>query len=447
MEALKKFTDQLNFQLTQDQKNAILDILKDLQKGKPMNRLLQGDVGSGKTIVAAIAALMTVNNNYQVALMAPTEILAEQHFRTFTQLFKDFDITIGLITSTTTQITWKGLVSILTKKDFLKNCAQQQIQIVIGTHALIQKNVRLPHLGLAIIDEQHRFGVEQRKKLLENKDNFIPHLLSMTATPIPRTLALTLWGDLDISSIKELPKNRKPIITKIITPHQRKKIYQFIRSQIQAGRQSFVICPLINNSLKLEVKSVTQEYEKLKKEVFPDLSIAMLHGKMKTEIKDNVMKQFLNQEIDILISTSVIEVGIDVPNATVMMIEGAERFGLAQLYQFRGRVGRGKYQSYCFLFTETNNTNSYKRLEAILKAKNSFELAELDLQMRGPGEFLGKRQSGLPDYFMEALKNLNLIEITKKEAENLLNNDPELKQYPLLKEKTEQQLSILEMLH
>ncbi|HOD96783.1 MAG TPA: ATP-dependent DNA helicase RecG [Candidatus Paceibacterota bacterium] len=447
MEALKKFTDKLNFQLTQNQKNAILDILKDLQKDKPMNRLLQGDVGSGKTIVAAIAALMTVKNNYQVAFMAPTEILAEQHFRTFTQLFKDFDITIGLITSATTQISWNGLVSILTKKDFLKQCAQQQIQIIIGTHALIQKNVRFPHLGLAIIDEQHRFGVEQRKKLLENKNNFIPHLLSMTATPIPRTLALTLWGDLDISSIKELPKNRKPIITKIITPPQREKVYQFIRSQVQAGRQVFVICPLINNSLQLEVKSVTQEYEKLKKEVFPDLSIAMLHGKMKTETKDSIMKKFLNQEIDILISTSVIEVGIDVPNATVMMIEGAERFGLAQLYQFRGRVGRGNHQSYCFLFTETSNANSHKRLEAILKAKNSFELAELDLQMRGPGEFLGKRQSGLPDYFMEALKNLNLIEITKKEAENLLNTDPTLNKYPLLKEKIEQQLSILEMLH
>jgi len=447
MAALKKFADQLNFQLTGDQKSAILDILRDLQKGKPMNRLLQGDVGSGKTVVAAVAALMTVENHYQVAFMAPTEILATQHFHTFTQLLKNFDINIGLITSTTIQISWNGLTSSLTKKDFLKQCANQQIQIIIGTHALIQKNVKIPRLSLVIIDEQHRFGVEQRKKLLENKEGFIPHLLSMTATPIPRTLALTLWGDLDISSIKELPKNRKPIVTKIITPDQREKIYQFVRAAIRTGRQAFVICPLINDSVKLEVKSVTQEYEKLKKEVFPDLNIAMLHGKMKADIKEKVMKQFLNREVDILISTSVVEVGIDVPNATIIIIEGAERFGLAQLYQFRGRVGRSSYQSYCFLFTETSNVNSKKRLEAILKAKNSFELAELDLQMRGPGEFLGTRQSGLPDYFMNALTNLDLVQITKKEAENLLFTDPELNKYPLLKDKIKEQQSILERIH
>jgi len=447
MDALKKFADVLNFRLTRDQKNAVLDILNDLQKRKPMNRLLQGDVGSGKTIVAAIAALITTENKYQVAFMAPTEILSIQHFQTFSRLFQNFDINIGLLTSTESQISWNGFFSKIKKKDFLKQCLEQNINIIIGTHSLIQKNIKFRKLGLVIIDEQHRFGVEQRKTLLETKENYIPHLLSMTATPIPRTLALTIWGDLDISSIKELPKNRKPIITKIIPPSRRQKVYQFIRNQIKDGRQIFVICPLINDSPKLEVKSVTREYEKLKKEVFADLKIAMLHGKLKTAEKDKIMKQFLNKEIDILVSTSVVEVGIDVPNATIILIEGAERFGLAQLYQFRGRVGRGPYQSYCFLFTETNSLNSRKRLEAIVKAKNSFELAEIDLQMRGPGEFLGTRQSGLPDNLMQALKNFELVQLSKKEAELILTNDPKLKSYPLLKETIQKQKAILEIVH
>ncbi|MGB9847703.1 MAG: ATP-dependent DNA helicase RecG [Minisyncoccia bacterium] len=446
LDVLKKFAQSLDFQLTIDQKNAILDILKDFQKGKPMNRLLQGDVGSGKTIVAAVAALITVQNKYQVAFMAPTEILAHQHFQNFTNLFKIFDINIGLITSNSTRLGWEGNISDIPKKSFIKNCLNHEIDIIIGTHALIQKNIRFKKLGLVIIDEQHRFGVEQRQKLLSNHNDFIPHLLSMTATPIPRTLALTLWGDLDVSLIKELPKNRKPIITKIITPEKRQDVYQFIREKIKEGRQVFIICPLINDSEKLEVKSVTQEYEKLKKDIFPDLNIAMLHGKLKNKEKEEIMKKFINREYDILISTSVVEVGIDVPNASIILIEGAERFGLAQLYQFRGRVGRGPYQSYCFLFTENNNQNTQKRLKAIITAKNSFELAEKDLELRGPGEFLGKRQSGLPDNLMRALTNLSLVQIAKKEAEMILKSDPELNNNKILQEKIQKQ-KILEIIH
>jgi ATP-dependent DNA helicase RecG len=447
LDSLKKFSESLNFQLTNDQKQAVVDILKDLQKGKPMNRLLQGDVGSGKTIVAAIAALMTVENNYQVAFMAPTEILSEQHFQTFSRLFKDFEINIGLITSNKTKISWNGLISEIKRKDFLRDCQQQKINIIIGTHSLIQKDVKFKNLGLVIIDEQHRFGVEQRKELLKSKTDFIPHLLSMTATPIPRTLALTLWGDLDISSIKELPKNRKPIITKIVSPQQREKVYQFIKDQIQQGRQVFVICPLINDSEKLEVKSVLKEYEKLQNQIFPEFKVMYLHGKMKTQEKEEIMQKFLKNEINILVSTSVVEVGIDVPNASIMLIEGADRFGLAQLYQFRGRVGRGPHQSYCFLFTESNSQNTLKRLKALITAKNSFELAEKDLELRGPGEFLGTHQSGMPDNLMMALKNLSLVQIAKNEAELILQNDPELKNYPLIKKVFEQKKEILELIH
>ena len=446
MDVLEKFSQELNFQLTDDQKKALVDILKDLQKGKPMNRLLQGDVGSGKTVVAAMAALMTVVNNYQVAFMVPTEILAKQHFQNFSQLFKNFDINIGLLTSNDAQINFLGLISKVKKSDFLKDCFNQKIDIIIGTHALIQKNVKFKNLGLIIIDEQHRFGIKQRKALLVTKKDYIPHLLSMTATPIPRSLALSLWGDLDISSIKELPKNRQPIITKIILPHQREKLYQFIKTEIKKGRQVFVICPLINDSIKLEVKSVNQEYEKLK-EIFPELRIGILHGKLKSADKEKTMKEFLNKKIDILISTSVVEVGIDIPNASIILIEGAERFGLAQLYQFRGRVGRGFYQSYCFLLSETNNINSKKRLESLIKVKNAFELSEIDLQMRGPGEFLGTKQSGMPDNLMEALKHLEIVQLAKKEAEEILSIDPHLESHRLLKEKVENQKEILEIIN
>lgn len=458
METLKDFADSLDFQFTLAQRRAILEILRDLAKPEPMNRLLEGDVGSGKTIVAAIAALATIKNGFQVAFMVPTEILSQQHFRTLSNLFKKFEINIGLLTSSGAQISWANLESKATKKEISKNCELGKLDIIIGTHSLISKNLKFKNLGLIIIDEQHRFGVEQRASLINSnkKEGFAPHLLAMTATPIPRTLALTIWGDLNISLINEMPADRKPIITKVVAHENRSKAYTFIRSEIKKGRQAFVICPLIapiNNDAKSpspllwERKSATQEYEKLKKQIFPDLKISMLHGRMPAKEKEKIMKDFSQGEIDILVSTSVIEVGIDVPNATIMMVEGADRFGLAQLYQFRGRVGRGAYQSYCMLFTESNTQTASDRLDAIVKAKNSFELAEKDLQIRGPGDFLGLRQSGIPDYLMNALKNLNLVQSARDEAEKILKSDPELKKYPLLKKQLSQFKRTIEILN
>lgn len=458
MDILKDFADSLEFQFTLAQRRTILEILRDLAKPEPMNRLLEGDVGSGKTIVAAIAALVTIKNGFQVAFMTPTEILSQQHFRTLSNIFKKFEINIGLLTSSGAQISWANLESKATKKEISKNCESGKLDIIIGTHSLISKNLKFKNLGLIIIDEQHRFGVEQRASLINSnkKEGFAPHLLSMTATPIPRTLALTIWGDLNISLINEMPADRKPIITKVVAHENRSKAYTFIRSEIKKGRQAFVICPLIaptnddNKSptpLLWERKSATQEYEKLKKQIFPDLRISMLHGRMPAKEKEKIMKDFSQGEIDILVSTSVIEVGIDVPNATIMMIEGADRFGLAQLYQFRGRVGRGPHQSYCMLFTESNTQTANDRLDAIVKAKNSFELAEKDLQIRGPGDFLGLRQSGIPDYLMNALKNLNLVQSARDEAEKILKIDPELKKYPLLKKQLSQFKQTIEILN
>jgi len=412
---VQSFVKNLPFQLTKSQKIAAWDILQNIAKPVPMNRLLNGDVGSGKTVVAAMAALETAKSGLQVAFMAPTEILAQQHFEEFNKLLKKFSLQIDILTGS--------------KKTFSKDT-----DIVIGTHALIQKDVKFRDLALAIIDEQHRFGVKQRAALQQP----VPHFLTLTATPIPRTLALTIYGDLDISLLKELPKGRQKIITKIVAPANREKTYQFIRQQVKQGRQVFVICPLIEESEKLEVKSVTQEYEKLTEEIFPDLKIAVLHGRMRSKEKEEIMTKFKDKKTDILISTSVVEVGIDVPNATVIMIEGADRFGLAQLHQFRGRVGRGKHQSYCFLLTESSAKSTQARLKALLKCKNGFELAEKDLKIRGPGELYGVRQSGLPDLAMANLGNLPLVEQTRKEAINLLDKDPGLKNHPLLLEKLAQ---------
>ncbi len=437
-ELVQSFVKSLPFQLTNSQKIAAWDILQDIAKPMPMNRLLNGDVGSGKTVVAAIAALEVAKTGSQVAFMAPTEILAQQHFKEISKLLKRFKLKIGLLTSSTGKIFYKGKTD-PEKKSKISNGAS----IVIGTHALIQKGVVFRDLALIIIDEQHRFGVEQRATL--QKAATIPHFLTLTATPIPRTLALTIYGDLDISLLKEMPKGRQKIITKIVAPANRQQAYEFIRQQIKQGQQAFVICPLIEESEKLaakgeprhrrEVKSVTQEYEKLTKEIFPDLKIAMLHGKMRPKEKEEIMTQFKDKKTNVLVSTSVIEVGIDIPNATVIMIEGSERFGLAQLHQFRGRVGRGKHQSYCFLFTDSPAKTTQARLKALLKCENGFELAEKDLKIRGPGELYGVRQSGLPDLAMANLGNLPLVEQTRKEANNLLDKDSELKNYPLLQEK------------
>ena len=647
---IKSFVASLPFKLTNAQRKAAWEILRDLEKLKPMNRLLEGDVGSGKTVVAAIAALEVAKNGglsnvetskgRQVAFMAPTEILAQQHFKEITKLLNNQNVVIGLLTahdavvakpatnstkhsrlatdavgnetalapaSGGDQLPRHNLIEKITKNDFINQVSSGQIQIVIGTHALIQEKVKFKNLALAVVDEQHRFGVNQRaalirklthtnaqtnaeKKLLdddtidkiknsvaaarkkirfegkkhiyqqalekefsaaglkfekkkrldiilnnkkigayqpdfvvENKaivelttlpyiDNakkrqienclkifgyqfgllinyssgkeevisiisdvakdfprqspenrpesaFSPHLLSMTATPIPRTLALTIYGDLDISLLDEMPKGRQEIITKIVAPQDRQKAYNFIRQQVKNRRQVFVICPRIDSSQTnvnqtqsksetltspelnprqsalLEVKAVKEEFEKLSKIIFPDLRIAMLHGKLKPKEKEKIMTDFKANHIDILVSTSVIEVGIDVPNATVMMIEGADRFGLAQLHQFRGRVGRGEHQSYCLLFTESASKKTNARLKALITCKNGFELAEKDLQIRGPGEFYGARQWGLPDLSMASLSDATLVKSVREEAQKLVQEDPELKKHPLLKEK------------
>ena len=468
IELIKKFTEGLPFNLTNDQRKSAWQALKDMEKTQPMNRLLEGDVGSGKTMVAMIAALNAVKADYQIAFMAPTEILAKQHFKTFSQFLKKIKINIGLITGKESYFKNKKI----SRKELLEKTKNGEIDILIGTHALIQNpktsrkdlGVKFKNLALVIIDEQHRFGVEQRAKLITNNyqlttaQKMTPHFLSMTATPIPRTLALTIYGDLDISLIQELPKGRKKIITKVIPPQKRKEAYDFIRDQIKEGRQVFVICPRIEPStvnpekefnqtepLKgewqlswAEVKAVKKEFEKLSKEIFPDLKVGQLHGKMKTEEKEEVMKKFQEDKIDILVSTSVVEVGIDIPNASIMMIEGAERFGLAQLHQLRGRVGRSVFQSYCLLFTEMYSKTINARLRALVSCENGFELAEKDLAIRGPGDFEGKRQWGIPDLAMASLKDISLVEKTREEAKEILAEDPQLKKYPLLKEKLEE---------
>ncbi len=415
---IKAFVKKLSFKLTTDQRIAVWEIFQDLTKNKPMNRLLNGDVGSGKTIVALMAALETAKAGYQTALMAPTEILAKQHFQTFKNFLKKSNLNIGLLTRTEKS-----------HPQLKKQIAQGKVDIIIGTHALIQEDLNFKNLCLAIVDEQHRFGVLQRaalqKKVYQIEDSLptVPHLLSMTATPIPRTLALTIYGNLDISLIKELPKNRQKIITEIVAPNNREKAYNSIRDQVKQKKQVFVICPLIDESDKLSVKSVTQEYEKLSQKVFPKLRIAMLHGKLKSKEKEEIMKKFKQGKIDILVSTSVVEVGVDISNATVMLIEGADRFGLAQLHQFRGRISRGADQSYCFLFTDSTFQKTHQRLKAILTAKDGFELAEKDLKIRRPGNFIGTQQWGIPDLAMSSLNDLELIKKTREAAQLVLKNN------------------------
>jgi ATP-dependent DNA helicase RecG len=429
----KEFVGSLPFKLTDDQKKAAWQIISDVQKDRPMNRLLEGEVGSGKTVVAAIVMFNVALNDFQSVLMAPTEILAGQHYKTIINLLKKTKIKVALLTRSQRLIDDKSV----TKKKILNQLKSGEVKIVIGTHALIQEGIEFKNLALAIIDEQHRFGVEQRKLLREKSGDpqTIPHLLSMTATPIPRSLALTLYGDLDLSLIKELPKERKKVITEIVEATNRQQTYDFIQNEIKAGRQIFVICPLIDPSDKLGVKAVTEEYEKLKKEVFPDLKIVMLHGKLKSEEKEKVMANFLAKQSDILVSTSIVEVGVDVPNATVMLIEGADRFGLAQLHQFRGRVGRANYQSYCFLFTDNTSQKTKTRLQALVEAKDGFELAELDLKFRGPGEIYGTVQSGLPVFKIAQLSDHEIISQTKKATEMV---GPNLEKYPILKKKIDQ---------
>ncbi len=418
---VKSFVDGLKFRLTDAQKKAAWQIFQDMKKTVPMNRLLEGDVGSGKTIVAALVALLSVKQGYQAAFMAPTEVLAKQHFESLVDFFRDLDVRIGLMTNSQLLVYPKELI---VKERFLREISNGEIQIVVGTHSLLQEKVNFHRLALSIVDEQHRFGVNQRAGLQKSvgSADIKAHFLSMTATPIPRTLALTLYGDLEISQLDEMPAGRRKIITKIVAPTDRPKAYDFIKKEIESGRQAFVICPLIEESEKMEAKAATEEYNKLSQQIFPQFKIGLLHGKMKPKEKDKVMGEFISGELNVLVSTSVVEVGVNVPNATVMMIEGSDRFGLAQLYQFRGRVGRSVYQSYCFLFTDSFAKTTRQRLKALVEAKNGFELAEKDLEIRGPGEFYGTRQSGMPDLAMASLTDLKLIQETKEAAEMLLKN-------------------------
>jgi ATP-dependent DNA helicase RecG len=430
----KKFVNSLPFKLTNSQKKAAWQILGDLQKKRPMNRLLEGDVGSGKTVVAALGMLNIVDNGYQVALMAPTEILAQQHYQTISKFFKN--IKIGLLTRTDKKINRHKT----TQKNILNQIAKRKIKIIIGTHAIIQQKVSFNKLGLVIIDEQHRFGVDQRKMLKQKSHelratSYVPHLLSMTATPIPRSLALTLYGDLDLSLITEMPSGRKKVLTKIVPPEKRQLAYNFIRDEVKNGRQVFVICPLIEESDRLGVKAATAEYEKLKKQIFSDLKIGLLHGRLNAKNKEETMQAFVKNKTNILVSTSVVEVGVDIANASVMMIEGAERFGLAQLHQFRGRVGRANHQSYCFVFTDSDSEKTIKRLRALVTAKNGFELAEKDLEFRGSGEIYGLKQSGFPDLKIAKLSDLEIIQQTKEAAQELFIKNSSLKNWPQLRKR------------
>ncbi|MFA4975449.1 MAG: ATP-dependent DNA helicase RecG [Candidatus Paceibacterota bacterium] len=445
------FLKRFPFLPTNSQKKSIETILEDMGKNFPMSRLLEGDVGSGKTAVAATAAYTTVIQtpngqnfgNLQVAYMAPTEILATQHFESFIQYFKHLPISIGLITGSgcrkfPSKVNPEGWTDI-SRTQLLKWTAEGIIPILIGTHALIQKTVKFKNLALVVIDEQHRFGTDQRRKLVR-KDNIAPHLLSMTATPIPRTLALTIYGDLDLSLLNEMPAGRKEIITEIITPNKRDETYEKIREELKKGRQVYVICPRIDEpdpakEMAVQAKSAIAEAKRLKKEVYREYEIGVLHSKMSKQKKEEVMKKFVNGEINILCATSVVEVGVNVENATTIIIEGAERFGLAQLHQLRGRVIRSNHQAYCYVFADAKSDKTIQRLKALKTAKNGFELAELDLSLRGSGELGGTKQWGISDLGMEAIKNLKMVEAARTEAIRLISEDPELSKYPLLKQK------------
>ncbi len=444
----KAFTERFPFTPTAAQKQAIATILNDFSIPQPMSRLLEGDVGSGKTFVAAVTAHAVVTTtpnkkdfgNLQAAYMVPTEILAKQQFESFISYFNHLPISIGLLTSHGCKKFPSKVSSTeatdISKAQLLAWVKNGEIPILVGTHALIQKNVKFKNLAYVIVDEQHRFGTAQRASLARKNDTAV-HLLSMTATPIPRTLALTIYGDLDLTLLDEMPHGRKPVITKIVTKDTRESAYTAIRRELKAGRQAYVICPRINEpdptkEMALIAKSVTEEATRLKKSVFPEYEIAVLHSKMKPSEREDVMQKFTNNKINILVATSVVEVGVNVPNATVIMIEGAERFGLAQLHQLRGRVIRSNDQAYCYVLAETSGATSRARLKALVIAKNGFELAEHDLRIRGAGELYGKRQWGISDVGMEALKNLKMVEAARTEAAAFVKTDPNEKKYPLL---------------
>ena len=431
----ERFLASLPYTLTSAQERVISEIYNDLSNSIAMSRLLQGEVGSGKTIVALSALLMAVNNGCQGALMAPTEILAKQHFLSVCKLLGNMGhpecrdesgaVVSGIFKKPLTIALLISDIKGSAKKDLKNRLSVGDIDLVIGTHALIQKEVSFAKLGLIVVDEQHRFGVEQRSTLRQK--GFNPHMLAMTATPIPRTLALTLYGDLDLSVIDELPPGRQEIKTKWFSPAQRESAYRFLRKEVASGRQAFIICPLVEESDSIQAKAAVAEYERLSEQVFPNLRLSLLHGRMSSTEKDAIMDAFNRHESDILVSTPVVEVGIDVPNATVMMIESADRFGLSQLHQFRGRVGRGAFQSYCMLMSESPSDIGRMRLDIIETTNDGFKLADEDLKLRGPGEFFGTRQSGIPDLRMAKLSDTSILEMARDEAIALFETDPDLK--------------------
>jgi len=422
--AARGFVKALPFKLTNAQRIAAWQILQDMARPQPMNRLLEGDVGSGKTVVAAMAMHHVARAGFQSVLLAPTEVLARQHADVIQSILEPFQIDVALLV---------GSTPASARKPMLVSLADGQLPILIGTHALIEEGVQFKDLALTVVDEQHRFGVGQRLAVRQKSER-TPHFLSMTATPIPRTLGLTLFGDLDISILNEMPPGRRPVKTGLVPPEKRADAYTFIRKQVEAGRQVFVICPLIQESDKLGVRAATQELEKLQRDIFPELAsrIALLHGRLKSAEKEAVMSGFQRGDVAILVSTSVVEVGIDIPNATVMMIEGAERFGLAQLHQFRGRVGRGSEESWCLLFTDAEDPQSLKRLQAVVSNRSGFDLAEIDLELRGWGDLAGYRQHG-KDFKMASLLDAVLISDAQSEAVRLLDRDPALDGEPALR--------------
>lgn len=420
---VQQFIKNLPFELTSGQKQAVNEILQDMDSGTPMQRLLQGDVGSGKTVVATIMLLAAIENGYQGALMAPTEILAQQHYNNLIQWLTPMGLSVGL---------FLGSHGKKVRQKFETDLKNGQTNIAVGTHALIQENVQFSNLGAIVVDEQHRFGVKQRNVLKKKSRN--PQILTMTATPIPRTLALTVHGDLDLTVINELPKGRKPIKTSLTGSH--KAVWDLIEREVNDGRQAYIVYPLIDESETLSAKAATIEAEKLQKEVFPQFKIGLLHGKLKNDEKDEVMKDFKDGKYDILVSTTVVEVGVDVPNATVMVIENAERFGLSQLHQLRGRVGRNSLQSYCVLITASRSQETKERLKIMTETNDGFVIAEKDLQLRGPGEFLGTRQSGLPDLIIsDIVRDAKILELARNEAIDFVK-EYNIEDFPLLKNVT-----------
>lgn len=420
VEMAKRYVAALDFPLTDAQRAAAWQILQDMEREVPMNRLLEGDVGSGKTVVAVMAAVMAAGSGYQSAIMVPTEILARQHAKNIAPLLEKLNLKV---------VTLLSKQPGPEKKTALDAAADGSVDLVIGTHALLGEKVKFKNLGLVVIDEQHRFGVSQRQEL-KGKAGTMPHLLSMTATPIPRSLALTVYGDLDLSIIDKMPPGRQPVFTRVVGPDRRKEVYAEIDQEIDAGRQVFVICPLIEESDKLGFKSAQTEAERLEKTIFKHRRIGLVHGKLKPAEKDEVMKRFAGGEIDILVSTTVVEVGIDVPNATVMLVEGADRFGLATLHQLRGRVGRGKHKSFCFLFSENYTAQAAARLKALERTSDGFRLAEIDLELRGPGQIYGLAQHGILDLQIADLGDSRMLAEVKALAQDFLHEPSVLLKYP-----------------